>query len=540
MDHSWNLDKGEWIHHRSWLTNRYWHIYLQALFMRITGDALIGARLFWSFLFAVSTVSIYLAARNLARSHHLLIGAVAALLFFSFRVVFAYAGVTYPDFTLGAHLAMTSVVYLSLRSSEGSKDRILLSVFGLLVFLSLKSRELGLCLLPLFAGVGFDQSGAWSISRFSRRSLWAVAAFSFCAFANLIADSILVTQSPFWDLPERITKGGENPYLFSVITSTPLHVLVEGSFLCPTLLYLASFGVLKNKGYSSYERILWLIPLFAITILFVRTFVTHWDTYDRYLLVTVHFLCVCGSQTFLAFSRLGRKLGFTLFGAAMTVLTSIGAHRLLGWPDGSAYLKNWDRQVFYETLVFPIGSIGCLVLLGLVSKWTRFRVFVFGLFFWLALYPALKTNFVGLVTGSSIQVSQRRFDPLEAFGDRIDLSSGKRLFVLTSLYDDCETFGRDPVSCSRLFNVYFNADTEANQFARGDLVTLDKEFRGFENILLTAQDWRQLSERWTQSQDPEIVLSPDGTRFTLEKDSGNRFYFLKLLNRPWKELDPSP
>jgi hypothetical protein len=165
---------------------------------------------------------------------------------------------------------------------------------------------------------------------------------------------------------------------------------------------------------------------------------------------------------------------------------------------------------------------------------------VFGLFFWLALYPALKTNFVGLVTGSSIQVSQRRFDPLEAFGDRINFSSGERLFVSTSLYDDCETFGRDPVSCSRLFNVYFNADTEANQFARGDLVTLDKEFRGFENILLTAQDWRQLSERWTQSQDPEIVLSPDGTRFTLEKDSGNRFYFLKLLNRPWKELDPSP
>ena len=63
--------------------NRYFHIYLQKLFMALAPTPLQGVRCFWGFLIAATAVLIYFNARTFVRKSSALHGLLALAIFFS-------------------------------------------------------------------------------------------------------------------------------------------------------------------------------------------------------------------------------------------------------------------------------------------------------------------------------------------------------------------------------------------------------------------------------------------------------------------------
>ncbi|HSQ17907.1 MAG TPA: hypothetical protein VLM83_09430, partial [Anaerolineales bacterium] len=57
--------------------NRYFHIYMQKLFMELAPSPLEGVRVYWGFLVACTTALVYLAARLLSARNSILHGLLA-------------------------------------------------------------------------------------------------------------------------------------------------------------------------------------------------------------------------------------------------------------------------------------------------------------------------------------------------------------------------------------------------------------------------------------------------------------------------------
>ena len=66
--------------------NRYFHIYLQKLFVSILPTPLLGVRVFWSFLISLTTALVYFNARKLTDKSSVLHGLLAVAFFFAFPI----------------------------------------------------------------------------------------------------------------------------------------------------------------------------------------------------------------------------------------------------------------------------------------------------------------------------------------------------------------------------------------------------------------------------------------------------------------------
>jgi predicted small integral membrane protein len=71
--------------------NRYFHIYLEKLFMNLAHTPLQGVRIFWGFIIALTVVLIYYNARTFLRGSRPLHGILAAAFFLSFPLIVDYS-----------------------------------------------------------------------------------------------------------------------------------------------------------------------------------------------------------------------------------------------------------------------------------------------------------------------------------------------------------------------------------------------------------------------------------------------------------------
>ncbi|MFC1976010.1 hypothetical protein ACFLXQ_06405, partial [Chloroflexota bacterium] len=67
---------------KPFVLNRYFHIYLQALFFQFS-NPLLAVKIFWSFLVFLTGFLVYVSARNLTKDSNYLNGLIAILFFFS-------------------------------------------------------------------------------------------------------------------------------------------------------------------------------------------------------------------------------------------------------------------------------------------------------------------------------------------------------------------------------------------------------------------------------------------------------------------------
>ena len=131
--------------------NRYFHVYLQKLFVSILPTPLLGVRVFWSLLIAISTALVYFNARTITKDSSIIHGLLGVAFFFAFPLIKEYSGEPAVDIT-----AMTmTVIYLSVYLWGVKNPKKLpktLFLLGLLSFLSLKTKETTIFINILLAG----------------------------------------------------------------------------------------------------------------------------------------------------------------------------------------------------------------------------------------------------------------------------------------------------------------------------------------------------------------------------------------------------
>lgn len=64
------------------IVNRYFHVYLQKMFIMLAPSPLVGARVYWAFLITLTGFLIYLYARLLSITNNIIHSMVAVALFF--------------------------------------------------------------------------------------------------------------------------------------------------------------------------------------------------------------------------------------------------------------------------------------------------------------------------------------------------------------------------------------------------------------------------------------------------------------------------
>ncbi len=145
--------------------NRYFHIYLQKLFMSLAPTPLQGVRIFWGFLIALTAVLIYINSRTFFRKSTPLHGLLALAFFFSFPLITEYSGEPAVDITAMAMVTLYISVYLYALRNPSRKPTAAI-VLGALAFIAFKTKETTIFVNFLLIGFILDEQGHWNWSAF--------------------------------------------------------------------------------------------------------------------------------------------------------------------------------------------------------------------------------------------------------------------------------------------------------------------------------------------------------------------------------------
>ena len=242
--------------------NRYFHIYLQKLFMALAPTPLQGIRCFWGFLIAVTAVLIYFNARTFVRKSSVLHGLLALAIFFSYPLITEYSGEPAVDITAMAMVTLYVSVYLyALRNPD--KKRIAVIVLGALAFIAFKTKETTIFVNFLLLGFVLDDQGKWSwqaLKDLIRPVLIGLAA----GIGLFIVLDGLILGKPFFAIaPATFAAVFKNyefqpGFFFGPTSWYKVYFLDE--LLLPFLLFMIS-AVRLGPNMDARRRLVWIYPL---------------------------------------------------------------------------------------------------------------------------------------------------------------------------------------------------------------------------------------------------------------------------------------
>lgn len=477
--------------------NRYFHIYLQKLFMELAPSPIVGVRVFWGFLVALTAALVYLMARTLAADSSLLHGGLALALFFAFPALAEYSGITIVDLTAMGITAVMFFVYL-LGVRAGGAAAWPAVALGALFFLALKTKETTIVTGVLVLGLAFDVRGEWAWRRLGV-SLLRFAAGAAVGVLIFIALNTTILGEPLFGLrPADLaafsralsTTEGLNPeaadwYSGYLLTALPV----------TTLLYLLS-GARHGRRFPPAVRLLWIVPLALIAFLSLSMIRGDWGIRPRHLFPILPVLCTAAPQ-FLRFEMPARwrERAWLAGGVALALIglliVRLGSMKMLEGLGG-------DFTIFLPSVLFPIALSLLLALILLVERYSA-RTLAAPLFLLaIVLYGALHSSVRDLVVTRSVRFHyEERVYPLAVFEDRIAYQEGMRMLVSARAAEAMRNPTGNSDTMLSLFNLHFDASSTRANFAHLDLEQARLEqilAPGYDYILLTDEDWQALAD----------------------------------------------
>jgi hypothetical protein len=500
--------------------NRYFHIYMQKLFMELAPTPLEGVRIYWGFLVAFSTTLVYLTARLLSAKNNILHGLLAVAVLFNFHLLADYSGVTVVDIPAMALLALMLFLYILAIRFPHTQPWVLV-LLGVLLFLSLKTKETLIVTGILFFGFGFNSQGSYRLSMFVRAALRIGVGVGIGIIIFILLNT-LVLKDPFFGLlpghfsafaNELRTTSGLNPEIGDWYTA----------YLLPTLpvaflLFLAS-GLKSSERFPPEIRITWLIPLMLILFLSFSMIKGDWGIRARHLFPILPFFSVLAPQ-FLDFTlptARRERIWFGLYaglGAALIAVIHFGSKRLVHSMEG-------DITSFLAYVLFPIVFSLLLAMLILIKRYSFHTYILPVICIGLLLYPSIHSNLKSIFITRPVAISfQQRVYPLAAFSEHIQPSAEMRMLVAWNCAAAMGNPDLEQDIMLSLFNLYFDANTERDNF---HLVALDEENlptlwkQEYTYLLLTSWDWELLQEQLSMDtiEQRYIVYSEPGEYFWL-------------------------
>ena len=497
------MNVSQYTTRQAWVLNRYGHIYLQKLFMWLAGNALTGAKVYWSFLFFSTCVLVYWCAKLLAGRRGWVIGLLAVLLLCSNDLFAYYAGCTFSDITVMFLVTLATFIYLYFGLGARVRKHVVLLILGLLFFWATKSKETGICLVVLPLGLLLKSGSSGGIRRFWRDAGWICIGVLTGLVILMMLDLAFLKDPLFSIRPSNIKtllKFNYRGYYPTAERSMSWYTYVSTkTFFASVLLYfLVGCGAAK-KEFSIRERITWVLPL--ILVMFISYVRGSFHIIWRYFAPAIPGVCIWAAQ-FFSFDVKGiwtakgthhiprLVIAFILVLAAFIVVLAFMPHvdELVVFFE---FIKGPD--IFCTAVILPI-SVTILVMVGALSKKRGLiALFVSCVCFLFIIYRPLKVNLTSLKKKAVAQKSEYRYEPYRVFAGQLRFDKSAKILVSKDIHKRSWMLGREYRSHCWMFNVFFNQKFDEKQFIDGSWEDI---LRGdYTYAFITFQDWSGLSEK---------------------------------------------
>ncbi len=486
----------------AWVLNRYGHIYLQKFFFWLTGDALTGTKVYWSFLFFSTCVLVYWCARFLAGKGGWLIGILAVLLLSSNELFAYYAGCTFSDFTVMFLVTLATFIYLYIGLRTKSHRNAVLIILGLIFFWATKSKESGICLIVLLIGILMRPESGSGARHFWRDIGWICIGALGGFIILMILDAIFLKDPIFSIRPSNIEKllkfNYRGAYHRNVDRSMSWYTYISTKpfFACLLLYFLTGCGVSKRK-FSTQEKIAWVLPI--ILVMFISYVRGCFHVIWRYFTPAIPGMCIWASQFFNFNIRgyLAEKSGnrgiprlaieFALVLAALIIVCLYMAFSVDNLID---YFQLKGQDIFYAVAILPISVTILVIVGGLSKKRGLIALFVSFVCFFFIIYHPLKANLTYLKQKVVAKKSEWRYEPYRIFADELRFDKDVKILVSKDIYKSSGMLGREVRAHCWMFNIFFNQKFTYDQFIDGSHEDILKG--NYTYAFLTFRDWEYI------------------------------------------------
>ena len=507
----------------SFIINRYFHIYLQKMFMLLAPSPLLGVKIFWSFLVSLTTLLVYLLARLLSGTNNFIHGLLAVALLFYSPLIAKYSGDTIVDISAMAMEMVVIALYLfSIRA--GKRRKWWLAALGFAFFLAFKTKETTLPVGVVFLGLGLVDG-----NRLDLRSFWKNFRFVMVGLAVGVVFFILLNAINLGDplfgfkpanvqqlsssLVSEADKGSDNWYTSFVLPQMALLFL----------LFIAS--AFKSYGRLNFEyKLLWFIPLGLVVLLSLSEARGGLGIRDRYMLPALPVFCLLAPQ-FLDFEipySFREKLKFAIYLLAGVLVFYI-LHK--GIVALSIHVqKNYEDFVFI--VIFPIVLSILLAVIFFFNRYSTRTVLIPLLCILGMTFQPTFQNLKNLFVSRPVkQQFENKYYPLSAFAGQIHFSDSMKMYVSTDIPPRLGMLSLNVDEMLSMFNVYYDANAVRQNFIYSKSshpIFTDIIQQNFDYVLLTAQDWAQIEAT------PAGLAKVKNTYQVLQEPTG-RLILLKRL-----------
>ena len=478
--------------------NRYFHIYLQKLFMSVFPTPLAGIRVFWGLLIAGTAALIYCNARLFTEKSTILHGLLAVAFFFSFKLYREYSGEPAVDITAMFMVAVYLSVYLwSLKNP--ARQREALFILGLLAYLGFKTKETTVFINILLLGYLGDalKHKGWLKTLFNRYLPFAAGALG-GVLVFIVLDGLILGKPFFAISPETFGAIFTNYDFEKVFLDAPAswyRVYLLDDIALAFLLFIISGVQLRDK-LSDALRLVWVFPLLLVAFITWNMLKVPWGFIERFFFPALPAVAILAAQA-VRFEWPRGKKEWLRFGALAAGLLLFGVWMRFVW-QGIARDFSFDYARMLDAVYFPI--ILSVLLAAIIwtkgSGWKQTLIPLFCIA--TLLFTPLSYNFKYFAVYPKIQ---ERYDlvfyPFIEFGDVIDIREDDQIYISTDVKRGQEMLADDPNDITGMYNFFYDRRiAQENVFIGYDRkkVAADLTTRDFAYALLSAYDVEELSK----------------------------------------------
>lgn len=507
--------------------NRYFHVYLQKLFMAVAPTPLIGIRVYWAFMIALTTLLVYWSARIFLKESSPLHGLLGVAIFLSYKFLSSYAGVTSVDI---AAMMMTMALIFTYLLYQRTEKKGLLYLLGALTFLAFKTKETTLFANVVLLGFFFDKQGKFAFKNILPILKSYLIGFLGAIGLFILLDSIFLGQPFFAISPATIKEVFENYAYTGGFRKEPVdwyQTYLLDDIMIPFLLFVVTGVKLNTRAVSPQKKILWAFPLLLVSFITLNMLKIPWGFIERFYFPALPVIAFLAPQFISIPDCKDQKSRWQLPAAILAALLLVVVMRQFGMR----YVTDidWTYGKYLESIYFPILLS---VLLGLVILAEKQNLLTFGiiLFFLVSwVLPQLSYNYkyiyVEPTTNAKFQI---KYYPFLEFQQDIAVREDVKMYTTATIFSNTvenedHMFSDNPYDILGMYDVLFNMRTERDNltlsYKQEDIPEQILAER-YDFMILSTDDWQYLQDNY-----PEVIAELS-KNYTSRFDEGQILVFL--------------
>ena len=481
----------------TWILNRYFHVFLQKLFLEIAPHPLEGYHYFWGFLVGMNVFLIYISSRKVLKNSSFINGLLAVGLFFAIPVVAEVSGVIVIDITAMTMIAAMVAVYIYSINNSHRKPW-MMALFGLLLFLSFKTKETTLPAAVLLLGFGWADDGKFNLQFLLKNILWVFSGVITGVIFFVVLNAILL-RDPLFGLRLNDWREFFGTYVSHAADSvwdSYHHDWYQGYWfehtLIPFVLFIIS-GVMINQKTHITRKLVWSVPLAFIAFL-ILTINIRFGYMPRFGLPILPVLCVLAAQfSDLKWSESIKDRKIILLYVTLGVAALIGVRFLMRF---AAPILDWDLQSVVNLYYYPLLLTLLFASLFLLpDKLTR-NIVNLVIIVSILLSPMITNLRLMFITRMNERIFTQAVSPLSEYEDKIAYFPEMRFYSIDSVFEGARIrIGKDINELMVLFNVYFDASATRENYTFVNAphdVYPDIVAEVYDYVLITHVEWQEI------------------------------------------------